>query len=262
MELATRAGDQVGCDLVEELTMELPLAVPETGGLQLQLAVGEADAAGRRSLALHSRPEAGPDAGDAEAEPWTRHATGTLAPSTASASAEGAGFDLSEWPPREAEAVGIDGLYEEFAAADVRYGPAFQGLRSVWRRGDEVFAEVGIPEEHRKEADRFGLHPVLLDAALQAAHLASDTRTDDDVRDATEDDGGPARPGSRSRGATWPCTPPGRRPCGFTCRARGAPATPSRCCSPTTPGRRSRGSARWSPARSTCTRASQHGVPA
>ncbi|MFE9728822.1 type I polyketide synthase, partial [Streptomyces sp. NPDC005794] len=178
VELATRAGDQVGCDLVEELTMEMPLVVPETGALQLQLTVGDADASGRRSLVLHSRPEA--DAGGAEAEPWTRHATGVLAPSTASASAGDGAFDLVEWPPSEAQAVGIDGLYEEFAATDVRYGPAFQGLRSVWRRGDEVFAEVSIPEERREEADRFGLHPVLLDAALQAAHLAQDPRDEND----------------------------------------------------------------------------------
>ncbi|WP_190120654.1 type I polyketide synthase, partial [Streptomyces flavofungini] len=181
VELATRAGDQVGCDLVEELTMETPLVVPETGGIQLQLTVGDADASGRRSLSFHSRPETGPDTDGAEPEPWTRHATGVLALSTAAAApADAAGFDLAEWPPQGAEAVGIDGLYEEFAAADVQYGPAFQGLRSVWRLGDELFAEVGIPEDRRDEAGRFGLHPVLLDAALQAAHLAQDPSDGDE----------------------------------------------------------------------------------
>ncbi|MFD9076138.1 type I polyketide synthase, partial [Streptomyces lasiicapitis] len=180
VELASRAGDQVDCDLVEELTMEMPLVVPETGGVQLQLTVGPADASGRRTLAFHSRPEAGPDAGGAEAEPWTRHATGVMASAAAPTADSAAAFDLAQWPPRDAQAVGIDGLYEEFAAADVQYGPAFQGLRSVWRRGDEVFAEVGIPEERRDEAGRFGLHPVLLDAALQAAHLAQDDSDDGD----------------------------------------------------------------------------------
>ncbi|MFD0417100.1 type I polyketide synthase [Streptomyces sp. NPDC127108] len=175
VELATRAGDQVGCDLVEELTMESPLVVPETGGVQLQLTVGDADAAGRRSLSFHSRPETGPDADGAEPEPWTRHATGVLALST-----EAAEFDLAQWPPHGADAVAIDGLYEEFAAADVQYGPAFQGLRGVWRLGDEVFAEVSVPEDRRDEAGRFGLHPVLLDAALQAAHLAHDPSDEDE----------------------------------------------------------------------------------
>ncbi|WP_172382406.1 type I polyketide synthase [Streptomyces sp. MNP-20] len=195
VELATRAGDQVGCDLVEELTMETPLVVPGTGGVQLQLTVGSADASGRRSLAFHSRPEAGPDAGGAEAEPWARHATGVLAVSTAD-TAPGAS-DLAQWPPHGAEAVGVEGLYEEFAAADVQYGPAFQGLRGAWRRGDEVFAEVSVPEERRDEAGRFGLHPVLLDAALQAAHLARDGSQDSDGPDGSDgsrgDEGGAPR---------------------------------------------------------------------
>ncbi|WP_240045134.1 type I polyketide synthase [Streptomyces alboflavus] len=178
VELATRAGDQVGCDLVEELTMESPLVVPETGGVQLQLTVGDADASGRRSLSFHSRPETGADTDGAEPEPWTRHATGVLA--VGGAATDAAGFDLAQWPPHGAEKVAIDGLYEEFAAADVQYGPAFQGLRGVWRLGDEVFAEVSVPEERRDEAGRFGLHPVLLDAALQAAHLAQDPADGDE----------------------------------------------------------------------------------
>ncbi|MEU9273321.1 KR domain-containing protein, partial [Streptomyces sp. NPDC048251] len=40
-------------------------------------------------------------------------------------------------------------------------------MRAVWRRGEEVFAEVALPEEQRKEASRFGIHPALLDAAVQ-----------------------------------------------------------------------------------------------
>ena len=39
----------------------------------------------------------------------------------------------------------------------------------MWRRGEEVFAEVALPrEEQRREADSFGLHPALLDASLHA----------------------------------------------------------------------------------------------
>ncbi|MCB8908505.1 polyketide synthase dehydratase domain-containing protein, partial [Streptomyces sp. CB02980] len=48
------------------------------------------------------------------------------------------------------------------------YGPAFQGLRAVWRRGEELFAEAALPEELSEEAGRFGLHPALFDAALQS----------------------------------------------------------------------------------------------
>ncbi|MET9701333.1 type I polyketide synthase, partial [Streptomyces sp. NPDC006529] len=39
VDLAVRAGDEVGCDVVEELTLEAPLVLPERGGVQLQLVV-------------------------------------------------------------------------------------------------------------------------------------------------------------------------------------------------------------------------------
>ncbi|MGW1794397.1 SpnB-like Rossmann fold domain-containing protein, partial [Streptomyces tubercidicus] len=43
----------------------------------------------------------------------------------------------------------------------------------VWQRGDEIFAEVGLPEEHEGSAGAFGLHPALLDSALHAMMFVS-----------------------------------------------------------------------------------------
>jgi rifamycin polyketide synthase module 7/8 len=49
----------------------------------------------------------------------------------------------------------------------------------VWQRGSdgnaEVFAEVALPDEHREDAAAYGLHPALLDAALQTATVAAAT---------------------------------------------------------------------------------------
>ncbi|WP_431044275.1 type I polyketide synthase [Streptomyces sp. P1-3] len=161
VELAVRAGDQVGCDLLEELTLEAPLILPERGGVLVQIAVGAQDATGRRSLAFHSRPE---DA--AEEEAWSRHATGVLAEGAAPAS-----FDLSAWPPADAERIGTDGLYEGLAAAGFDYGPAFQGLRAAWRHGGDIYAEVALPEGTEPGAGLFTLHPALLDAVLHGIGL-------------------------------------------------------------------------------------------
>ena len=44
----------------------------------------------------------------------------------------------------------------------------------MWRRGDEVFAEVTLPADAGVSAAGFGVHPVMLDAALHAVILASD----------------------------------------------------------------------------------------
>nr|WP_116210513.1 type I polyketide synthase [Streptomyces olivoreticuli] len=162
VELALRAGDSVGCDRIEELTLEAPLVLPERGGVQVQLAVGGPDASGRRALSVYSRLE---ETGDAPEQPWTRHAKGVLVTGAATAEApEG----LAVWPPEGAEAVETAGTYERLAGIGLEYGPVFQGLRAVWRRGDEVFAEVVLPDEQRQDAGRFGLHPALLDAALHA----------------------------------------------------------------------------------------------
>ncbi|MFI0817947.1 SDR family NAD(P)-dependent oxidoreductase [Streptomyces sp. NPDC021115] len=163
VELAVRAGEQAGCDLVEELTLEAPLILPERGGIQLQIAVGAEDGSGRRTLEFHSRPEAGDDE-----VPWVRHATGVLvesAPSSASS------FELSAWPPAGAERIETDGLYEGLEAAGFGYGPAFQGVRAAWRGNGEVYAEVALPEGVEPGADLFGLHPALLDAVLHAVAL-------------------------------------------------------------------------------------------
>ena len=167
VELAIRAGDQAGCGRVEELTLQAPLVLPADGAVQLQVMVGGPDEWGRRPVEVHARPE------DAAAEgPWTRHASGLLAP-VAPADAGLAG-EFAIWPPEGAVPADAGGVYEAMSAAGYGYGPAFRGLRAAWRRGGDVFAEVRLPADAAAEAGSFGLHPALLDAALHAAGLAAD----------------------------------------------------------------------------------------
>ncbi|MFG2224951.1 type I polyketide synthase [Streptomyces sp. NPDC048644] len=168
VELAVRAGEQVGCHHLEDLTLAAPLVLPEHGAVQLQVVVGGEDEAGRRQVGVHSRPDTGngTDA-DSGSEPvWTRHATGVL--STESAPAPGG---LTAWPPAGAAELDTDTLYEMLAGQGYGYGPVFQGLKRAWHRGDEIFAEVELPEELRPDAEAFALHPALLDAALHSAVL-------------------------------------------------------------------------------------------
>ena len=70
--------------------------------------------------------------------------------------------------------AGPEGFYETFSRRGYDYGPAFRGLEAVWRRGEEVFAQVRLAEEWRGEVDRFGVHPALLDAALHAVAVIGD----------------------------------------------------------------------------------------
>ncbi|MFF2198009.1 type I polyketide synthase, partial [Streptomyces sp. NPDC058157] len=159
VELAVRAGDHLGCDHLAELTLQAPLVLPEQGGVLVQVAVGPDDGSGDRRFAVHSRPDTA-----AAEETWTCHGTGVLnsAPGTPPPGPD------ADWPPAGAAPVDLGGFYAGLAARSFAYGPVFQGLRAAWRLGDEVFAEVALPEDARAEADRYGLHPALLDAALHA----------------------------------------------------------------------------------------------
>ncbi|WP_210583636.1 type I polyketide synthase [Streptomyces sp. GESEQ-35] len=166
VELAVRAGDEAGCGVLEELVIEAPLVVPEQGGVRVQVAVGAPDGNGSRAVEVYSQREDAPGDG----ETWTRHATGTL---SVAPSAQGTDVEFAAWPPPGAEPVEVGDFYSDLVERGYGYGPAFQGVRAVWRRGEEVFAEVALPEEQRKEAGRFGIHPALLDAALQAATIGA-----------------------------------------------------------------------------------------
>ncbi|MFI6096917.1 type I polyketide synthase [Lentzea sp. NPDC051213] len=161
VELAVRAGDEAGCPVLEELTLQTPLVLPELGAVHLQVLVGDADETGHRSVSVCSRGAAAEVDGV-----WTCHAIGTLAPDGRTAPSP------EPWPPAGAELVAVEGLYENLGP-ELTYGPAFCGLRTVWRRDDEVFAEVALPGEFTEEAARFGLHPALLDAALHALIAAA-----------------------------------------------------------------------------------------
>ncbi|WP_449288908.1 type I polyketide synthase, partial [Micromonospora mangrovi] len=158
LELAVRAADEVGCDRVDELTLAAPLPLPRDGGTHLQLLVGRPDETGTRSIRIHSRPDDAP--GDT---PWTLHATGTLG-----TGAPAAPVDLTAWPPAGVETLDVSTFYDMYRAGGFHYGPSFQGLRQAWRVDGDVFVEVALPPEHAADAAAYGLHPPLLDAAVQA----------------------------------------------------------------------------------------------
>ncbi|WP_455712144.1 SDR family NAD(P)-dependent oxidoreductase [Streptomyces canus] len=165
VELAARAGERAGADHLEELVLEAPMVLPERGGVEVRVQVGAAEGeTGRRPVRIHSRT--GEDAD------WVRHATGSVGPSPVT------GTSLTAWPPQGAESVDIEGFYDRQAAAGHDFGPAFQGLRRVWRRGEETYAEVALPSGTAPDAEAYGLHPALLDAALHATSFGAVAETE------------------------------------------------------------------------------------
>ncbi|MFD3595224.1 type I polyketide synthase [Nocardia sp. NPDC058640] len=161
IELAWHAGQLVDCPVVGELVLESPLVVPESGAVELQVIVGPAQESGHRTVGVYSRVQTA----SGEELPWIGHATGTLQPAAEIAMVPA---DGGAWPPVGAVAVAVGEPYEAMAAVGYHYGSAFRGLGQIWRHGEDVLAEVALPESDAAEAADFGLHPALLDAALHA----------------------------------------------------------------------------------------------
>ncbi|HEV7936409.1 MAG TPA: beta-ketoacyl synthase N-terminal-like domain-containing protein, partial [Solirubrobacteraceae bacterium] len=187
LELALHAGARLGCGLVRELVLQAPLVLGE-GGVQLQVAVGEPDESGTRSLSIYSRPQSPSLDGEASEAGWVCHAVGSLSPVGEEdwlAPSIGVSED-DAWPPAGAESLPVDDLYEAMAEIGLDYGPAFQGLVGAWRRGGEVFAEVSLSDGERDgTGSSFSLHPALLDAVLHAMaldHLADGESAGDSER--------------------------------------------------------------------------------
>ncbi|MEV0322966.1 SDR family NAD(P)-dependent oxidoreductase, partial [Streptomyces sp. NPDC050659] len=158
LEMAARAGEQVGCTRVEELVLQTPLVIPAGEEIDVQIRVGAPDESGRQELDVFARR-------DGVEQPWTRHAGATVVPEQAAALEPS-----TTWPPTGAVPIALDGLYERLADGGLEYGPAFRGLKAVWRgeRTDEIFAEVRLPQPVEGQAERYLVHPALLDTVLHS----------------------------------------------------------------------------------------------
>ncbi len=189
LELALHAARRAQCDRLVELTLESPLVLDEQMATQLQVSVGKQDEDGLRPLHIYARAESAASERFGASEEWTLHASGSVDGSMPPDLDEGQAGPASElsgvWPPPGATPAAIDGLYEALADRGLEYGPAFQGLRAIWRRGEELFAEVSLPEDQHGQADMFGLHPALLDAALHAAMVDPLAMPDKDAGEGT-----------------------------------------------------------------------------
>ncbi len=163
VEMALRAGREIGCEQLAELTLRDPLLLPEQAGVAIRVSVAAPGERGEREVTIHSRAEA--ILGEEPAE-WTCHARGVLAPESPAAVEP-----ASSWPPAGAEPIELDSAYERFAELGFDYGPAFQGLTAAWRLGEEIYTEVSLAEAQAPEAARFGIHPALLDPVLQGGLL-------------------------------------------------------------------------------------------
>lgn len=163
VELVMSAGIEVGCPTIAELVLHTSVIVPAAQDLGIRVVIGASEQDGARAVSVHS--QADPETTALE-QSWVRLASGKLNPYASPTVDSG---DASRWPPVDASATSIESLYADLEDRGYAYGPAFRGVVAAWRRGtDEVLAEIERPAE---ATGRYGLHPALWDAAVQAVAL-------------------------------------------------------------------------------------------
>ncbi len=155
-EMFRGASEEGGAEAsVRDLVISRPIVVPDQGERRLQVVM--AANAGGVSLFVETFVEG-------EAPSWELYATAKLSPPTDSDVPTSVALpDLSS---RCSEELATDELYDGFAELGLQYGVVFRGLKSLHLGRREVLARVELPAE--VEVTPVGLHPALLDAALQS----------------------------------------------------------------------------------------------
>jgi thioester reductase-like protein len=144
-----------------QLVLKQPLLVPEHAAQRVQVILSEGGTRAR----VYSQ------AVDAAESDWILNATAHLG---AAPEPSPQRLDLAELSRRCPEALDPERLYDAFSQLGLEYGAAFRGLRRVARGATEVIADVELAPD--LETSGYGVHPALLDAALQAiAALSRDS---------------------------------------------------------------------------------------
>ena len=140
---------------VTGLVIPSPLVLAEHEHRRVQVTVGEQ---GTRVSIFSQMDGAEPGAA------WTLHATGIVAATPPLASRVREDIDALR---RRCVEEDVPSLYASFAARGLQYGERFRGLRRFFRGTGELLAEVSLAEG--LDPAGYGVHPALLDAAIQAA---------------------------------------------------------------------------------------------
>ncbi|MEU1245015.1 polyketide synthase dehydratase domain-containing protein, partial [Micromonospora parva] len=156
VELVLRASAGTRCDRLDDLTIEAPLPMPVAGARQISVSVGEPRSDGSRTVDVYSRAD------DDSRQDWTRHVTATAR----TGARPGPAPATEPWPPQHAVALDTAGHYELLARHGVEYGPFLRAVRAAWRDGQDLLAELAVPDLDGPDAGRFVLHPALLESAL------------------------------------------------------------------------------------------------
>ncbi|KAK4495334.1 hypothetical protein PRZ48_013665 [Zasmidium cellare] len=161
VEMALKAGREVGLNVLGELTLLKPLDSSEGDDVRLQMIVEDAGTNSGRTFNIFSRPTRAKISED-----WNLHASGVLQERLHHSVQQAV---HTSWPTQGE--IEITGAYNQLQAAGISYGPAFRCIQRLCQTQEGFVAKLVLPEECRP-GDHL-VHPALLDAALHVPLLAS-----------------------------------------------------------------------------------------
>ena len=133
------------------------------GGWEARVEISE-DAEGLAHYALISR--------EGTTDTWTRHSWGTV--HAAHQPGVSTNLRLADVQYRLTHPVSVSDFYLELKDSGLQYGEAFRNIRKLWVDQDqqELLSQLTLPPKHQYEAQRFNVHPALLDACLHTIEYA------------------------------------------------------------------------------------------
>ncbi len=119
-----------------------------------------------RTFAIYSNAEESQDG-------WALHATGDIVSRSAESHSDVPAADLAAIRARCSRKLEVKEFYRAFDERGLTFGPAFRPLMQIVQGSQEALVEFEIPSQAQEGADRYQIHPVALDACLQAVAAAA-----------------------------------------------------------------------------------------
>ncbi len=156
VELVLHAGLHAGCPVIDDLVLHTPLVLSEQSPTDVQIVVESAEHDGRRPFSVRART-------GARSTAWVLHASGAL-----STDSPWSRPSFGAQPARDLQAIDVESFYQGFAELGWSYSPLFRSVRGIGYHPDQpdvVYGEVALPVG--TDVNGYGIHPALLDAAMQ-----------------------------------------------------------------------------------------------
>ncbi len=172
LEMALAAASEVlseSATVLEEVSFQRALYLLSEQPHTVQVALSPV-AGGRARFQVFSLAEGE----DPQNGTWALHSSGTISTDNGNGlmADSRVGSSLDAIRSRCTQEVSAARHYEFLRQLGLSYGPMFQGVVALWTGDQEALGYVQLPQPIEPEAERYRLHPALLDGCLQVIAAA------------------------------------------------------------------------------------------